>query len=110
MKYSGKFGLGSTVETVAGVWEDVITEVDYIGDVVQSTEAFSLEGSVLPQYRTTTSVSVLSGGVDKEDYTDLRYVTYAGQRWTIASVVVEPPRLVIYIGEVYDGPFPAGPP
>lgn len=107
MKYSGKFGLASTVETAPGVWDDVITERDYIGDVVQRTEAFSLESSVLPHYRTTTSVSVLSDGVLKENYTNLRYVTYAGERWAIASVVVQPPRLVVYIGEVYNGPIPA---
>lgn len=106
MRYSGKFGLAVPTEIAPGVWDDVITERDYIGDVVQSTEAFSLEGSVLPQYRTTTSVSVLSDGVLKENYTDLRYVTHAGQRWTIASIAVQPPRLVIYIGEVYNGPIP----
>ena len=107
MRYSGKFGLASTEEITPGVWEDVITEIDRIGDVVQTTEAFDVAGSVLPQYRTTTSVSVVSDGVLKENYTDLRYVTFNGERWSIASVVEQPPRLVIYIGEVYNGPIPA---
>ncbi len=106
MRYSGKFGYAVTTEIAPGVWEDVITEIDKLGDVVQSTETFALADSVLPQYRTTTSVSVLSDGVLKENYTDLRYVTYAGQRWTIGSIVVQPPRLIIYIGEVYNGPIP----
>lgn len=106
MRYSGKFGYAVPTETAPGVWEDVITERDYIGDVVQRTEV--LEGdSVLPSYRTTTSISVLSDGVLKQNYADLRYVTYAGERWTVASAVLQPPRIVVYIGEVYNGPIAA---
>lgn len=106
MRYSGNFGFGEPAETAPGVWEDVVTERPYLGDVKQSTEAFSVAGSVLPQYRTNTSVSVLSDGVLREKYTHLRYVTYMGQKWTIASCVHEPPRIVIYMGEVYNGPTP----
>jgi hypothetical protein len=106
MRYSGKFGFAESTEVRPGIWEDVITESDHLGEVVQSTEAFTVDGSVIPQYRTTTSVSVLSDGVLKENYTHLKYITYAGENWTIASVVVQPPRIVIYIGEVYNGPTP----
>lgn len=106
MRYSGKFGYGQNVETSPGIWEDVVTERDHLGVVVQSTEAFSVANSVLPQYRTTTSVSVLSDGVLKESYTDLIYVTYKGERWSIGSIVEEWPKLTIHIGEVYNGPVP----
>lgn len=106
MRYSGKFGYGQSEEVRPGIWEDVITERDHIGDVVQTTEAFDVSGSVLPQYRTTTSVSVLSDGVLAESYKSLRYVTHAGERWSVASAVLQPPRLVVYIGEVYNGPIP----
>lgn len=109
MRYSGKIGFAASVEKAPGVYEDVITEREYVGDVVQRTETFAQEDSVHAQYRTTTSVSVLSDGVLKENYSDIRYVTYAGVRWTIASVVVQWPRLVIYIGEEYNGPVPATP-
>lgn len=107
MRYFGKFGYSTgRVETDPGVWDDVITEVERIGEVVQRTEAFDVAGSVLPRYRTTTSISVLSDGPAMEDYTNLRYVQHKGQNWTIGSIVEEYPRLIIYIGEVYDGPTP----
>jgi hypothetical protein len=107
MKYSGKFGISTgQEETSPGVRDDVIVERDYIGDVIQETENVVVEGEVLPTMRTTTSFSVISDGVLKEHYRDLRYVTYAGERWSIASVVLQPPRLVVYIGEVYNGPTP----
>lgn len=107
MRYFDKFGYTTgSVETEPGVWEDVIVEHEHIGTVENRTEAYTVAGSVLPQYRTTTAVSVLSDGTLKENYTDLRYVTLKGQRWTIGSIVEEFPRLTIYIGEVYHGPIP----
>lgn len=107
MKYSGKIGYAEVIETAPGVWEEVITERFYKGDVEQRTETFLLADTVNVQYRTTTSISVLSDGVQKLDYSGIRYVTYAGVRWTITSVIREPPRLVIFIGEKYNGPEPA---
>lgn len=84
--------------------EDVITQRDYLGDVVQRTEVFSTAESVLPQYRTTTSISVLSDGVLAENYRNIRYVSYMGRNWAVSSAVMQFPRLVIYISEVYNGP------
>ena len=106
MRYSGKFGYAESTETTPGVMEDVITERDYIGDVVQRTEAFKLADSVLPQYRTTTSVSVLSDGVLAENYKDLRYISYMGANWSVSSAVYQFPRLIVYIGDRYNGPLP----
>lgn len=110
MRYSGKIGFTAQVEKAPGVWDDQITEVDYVGDVQQRTETFSQGDNVLPRYSATTSVSVLSDGVPKENYSDIAYVTYAGVRWTVSSVVVQWPRLVLYIGEEYNGPIPAATP
>lgn len=84
--------------------EDVITERDYLGDLIQRTEAFTVANSVLPEYRTTTSVSVLSDGVLAENYMNLRYISILGKNWSVASAVLQFPRLIVYVGEVYNGP------
>lgn len=112
MRYSGKFGFATSTETAPGVWEDVITERNYLGDVLQRTERFTeasevlTEGSVLPAYRTSTSVSVLSDGVLREKYNDLRYIVYRGNRWVVQSIIHKYPRVEIYMGGVYNGPTP----
>ena len=107
MRFSGKIGYALLTETAPGVWEEEITERPYKGDVEQRTEAFMLADSILPQYRTTTSVSVLSDGVKEQNYGLLRYLMYGGVRWTVTSIVREPPRMIIYIGDKYNGPVPA---
>jgi hypothetical protein len=103
MRYAGKIGFGQSNEVRPGVWKETITEIDYIGDVNQRTETFMLGDSTIPTYATRTSVSVLSRGFTGNDHSKMRYVTYAGQKWTIKSIVDEPPRVVIYLGEVYRG-------
>ena len=104
MRWAGKIGYSVQSEVAPGVWDDVITELDRVGDVVQTTEAFYQGESVLPQKRITTSISVVCDGVLKENYEDIRYLTYAGHRWAPSSVVLQWPRIVIYMGERYNGP------
>ena len=106
MRYSGKIGYAVQTETSPGVWEDTITERAKLGTVKQRTEALDSGSSVLPEYRTTTSVSVLCDGVLKENYDNLRYLSHLGKNWVIASAVMEWPELILYIGEVYNGPLP----
>lgn len=110
MRAAIRIGYGQSEEVRPGISEDVITEVEKFAEVLQRTEAFTVEGRIIPEYKTTTSVSVLSDGPVKVNYSNLRYVFYAGERWTITSVVAQPPRMTIFIGEVYNGPIPSGPP
>lgn len=106
MKYSGKIGFATQVEANPGVWEDHIIERDYVGDVLQRTERLDLEGSVIPSYRTTTSFSVLSDGVLKERYSDVRYISWRGVRWSVSSVIHKFPRMEMFVAEEYNGPTP----
>jgi hypothetical protein len=106
MRYSGKIGFATKAQTSPGVWEDVITERDYIGDLIQRTERLDQGDSIIPSYRTTTSVSVLSDGVLKERYSDVRYVTVRGVKWTVQSIIHKFPRIEMYLTEGYNGPTP----
>lgn len=106
MRYSGKLGLVEQLEVRPGIWEEVVTEVPVLGTVRQRTEVLNGEGSVLPEYGTTTSISVPARGVGPQDNSMIRYITYKGLRWQITTIVDEPPRIVCYIGEMYRGPTP----
>lgn len=109
MRYSGVIGyVAGTTEDPPGVWEEQIVEREYVGNVVQRTEMLDSESSILPKYRTTTSISVLYNGPGTH-YQTIRYVSFMGKRWTISSVVLQPPRIVLYIGEEYHGPAAVAP-
>lgn len=106
MRFAGKLGIAQQAEVRPGIWEEAITEHEALGDLRQRTEALDSGDSVLPRYRTTTSVSVPARGVGQQDNSMIRYVSWKGKRWTIASIVDEPPKIVLFIGEEYHGPHP----
>lgn len=106
MKYSGKLGIAQQVEDPPGVWDEVITERNVIGDLKQRSETLTTGESVLPRRATTTSVSLLAFGGTDLDHSTLRYLTQAGKRWAISSIVADPPEIVLYFGEEYHGPTP----
>jgi hypothetical protein len=42
-----------------------------------------------------------------EHFFAIRYVEWAGVLWTVSMVEVQSPRLLLRLGEVYNGPTPA---
>ncbi len=110
MRYSGKLGVSEQKEVSPGVWEEEITERDFLGTVTSRSEAVEQGDMILPTYRVTTTVSGLARGLGQMDNSNLRYLTYAGRRWVIQTDQSKYPKLLLYIGEEYHGPVPTGSP
>lgn len=106
MRYSGKLGIVEQQEVRPGIWEEVVTEEPVLGTLEQRTEVLAGSSDVLPRYTTSTSISVPARGVGLQDNSVIRYITLMGDRWQISSIVQQPPRIVIYVGEKYSGPTP----
>ena len=104
MRFFGEVGYGTPVEQAPGVWDDQITEVKYYGDVEQNTLALRTGTSVLAESSLQTSISVVADAYALENFTAIKYVRWAGTVWTVTSVKIQRPRLILAIGEVYHGP------
>lgn len=109
MRFFGEIGYGVPVKIRPGVWEDQITERSYYGDVEQDTLTMQTNDSVLPKSTFQTSISVVADAHALENYTAIRYVKWAGSRWVVTSVKLSRPRLLLMLGEVYNGPTPSAP-
>jgi hypothetical protein len=110
-KFHGKIGYGETVETPpdSGVWVDIITEHWFYGDVVRNTRQLR-EGENLNQDLTVgNSISVVASAYLREHFFAIRYVEWMGELWTVQDVEVQLPRLILRLGEVYNGPTAAAP-
>lgn len=105
-RFFGGIGFGAPVDKGGGVWEDAITERNYYGDVRQNMVATSTTGSVLPEVTFQTTISVVADAYALENFTAIRYIRWAGSVWTVTSVQLQRPRLVLMLGEVYHGPTP----
>lgn len=105
-KFYGEIGFGESVEVEPGVWEDVIIERPYFGDVVRDTLEVRQGDKVLNDLRTGNSFSIMADGYAEDNFFAMRYVKWSGARWSVRQVEVKRPRLLIRIGGVYSGPTP----
>lgn len=103
-KFCGEIGFGESVETAPGVWQDVIVEHMYYGDVLRNTLRRSEGDQVNNNLSVGNSISVVADPYANEHFFAMRYIRWMGVLWTITEIEVQSPRLLIRIGEVYNGP------
>lgn len=103
-KFHGKIGYVETVEVSSGVHSDVIVEYSYYGDVIRNSRGLR-EGENLNQdISVGNSISIVADAYANEHFFAIRYVEWAGVLWTVVDVEVQSPRLILRLGEVYNGP------
>ncbi|ATN93659.1 hypothetical protein SEA_SCAP1_10 [Streptomyces phage Scap1] len=104
-KFSGKVGYGpTTVETAPGVWNEVIVEREYVGDIVRNVRKLQTGESVNDDLSVDNSISIVADAYAGEHFFAIRYVMWAGTRWKVSNVEVQSPRLLLRLGGVYNGP------
>ena len=82
-KFYGNIGFATTEETSPGIYEEVISEMRYRGDLQKQ-------------------ISIIADAFINDNFMNIRYVEYAGCKWKITSVTVEPPRMILSIGGRYN--------
>jgi len=108
-RFYGRVGYGEQVETAPGVWVDQIVEKSYFGDVVRNMKR-NVEGEDLNvDLSVSNSISIVADAYANDHFFAIKYVEWAGALWTISNVEVQTPRLLLRLGEVYNGPQAAAP-
>lgn len=108
-RFYGKIGYGEPVESSPGVWVNSIVEHSYYGDVIRNTRQLT-DGEYLNKNLTVgNSISIVADAYANEHFFAIRYVEWAGVLWTVSDVEVQTPRLLLRLGEVYNGPQAAAP-
>lgn len=109
-KFFGELGYADgTVETAPGVFGEQIVERQYFGDILQNIRTLRDGQYVNGDLGINNRISVVADAYADEHFHAIRYVMWAGVRWTVDSVSVNRPRLILELGGVYDGPTPSTP-
>lgn len=108
-KFYGAIGYGEPVEIRPGVWEDVITEYNYYGDVIRNARRLDENEKVNNDLSVRNSISIVSDAYANEHFFAIRYIRWAGTLWIISDVEVQSPRLLLRLGGVYNGPTASTP-
>lgn len=105
-KFGGKVGFGINTEARPGVWVDEITERSYYGDVVRNSRMLQEGEHLNPDLRVNNAISIVADAHLREHFFAIKYVVWEGVRWAVPTVEVQPPRLILQLGERYNGPIP----
>lgn len=109
-KFHGVVGYAAeTVETSPGVWQDQVIEYTYSGDVVRNSRQLRESDKVNDDLTVGNSISIVADAYARENFFAIRYVEWAGARWTVIDVTEERPRLLLRLGGVYNGTTPGSP-
>ena len=103
-KYYGTIGFASTEETEPGRWEENITERNYCGDVVRNTRRLQASvSSVNDNVVVSNQISIVADPYAQLNFHAIRYATFMGAKWKVTEVDVQYPRLILTMGDVYNG-------
>jgi len=101
-KFFGKIGYAVTEEIRPGVWEEMISEREYYGDLTKNYRKLESAGQVNDNIGISNQISIVSDPFARENFHAMRYVEYMGAKWKISSVEVQYPRLILSIGGLYN--------
>jgi|SRR3954447_10209394 hypothetical protein len=103
-KFHGRVGFGDTVEVRPGVFADEIVEHLFYGEIIQNRRILQQDESLNRDLSISNSISIVGNAYASEHFFAIKYVEWAGELWTVTDVEVQTPRLILQLGEVYNGP------
>lgn len=107
MKWFGNIAYAVTSETSPGVWTESYEVRPYYGDLVRFSRRLD-ESSISTNNNVSVSneISVVADPYAYNNFHNIRWADFMGAKWTVTSVSVQPPRLVLTLGGVYNAETP----
>lgn len=102
-KWSGKIGFAVSTEKRPGVWVNDIVERRYYGDLTRNLRRLQTSGNLNDNITIANDISIIADPFAKENFHSIRYAEYMDTKWKINNVEVQYPRLILTLGEVYNG-------
>lgn len=105
-KFYGPIGFAFPQETEegSGIWEDVIVERNYRGDVIKNVKRWENGERLHDDLNVNNTISIVADPYAFGKLFAIKYIKWLGSYWEITSVETQTPRLVLSIGGVYNGP------
>lgn len=102
-KWFGKIGYAVTSETRPGIWEEVIVERNYYGDMTRNSRRLQAASQVNDDININNELSIISDPYAMNSFHAMRYAEFMGTKWKITKVEVQYPRLILSLGGLYNG-------
>ena len=100
-KWCGKIGYAVTKEIRPGYWDSTFVEREYFGDLTRNSRRFE-NSQANGKISISNEISIVADPFAYENFHSMRWVEFMGVKWTINSVEVQHPRLILSLGDVYN--------
>ena len=101
MRYYGDIGYFETVETKPGLFEEKLVFRKYKGDVVRNIKRNQDNSKVNSDIRVNNSISIVADPYAQEHFFNIKCAKWQNALWTVSSVDVQYPRLILELGGLY---------
>lgn len=105
-RFYGIVGFGTSEDQGSGIFKDVIVEKNFYGDVISIAKNVNDPNKIISDQIITNSISIVADAYAYTNFLAIKYVSWMGTLWSVSSVQVERPRLILQVGGVYNGPTP----
>ena len=102
-KYYGKIGFAESVESAPGVNVEKIVERNYYGELVRNSRRLQSANQLNDNINISNEISIVADPYADKNFHMMRYIEFMGTKWKISNVEVQPPRLILTIGGVWNG-------
>ena len=103
-KFYGDIGFSVMSETSTGIWEEVIKEHKYYGNITKAYARHQSDSEQLNDNLYINNViSIIADSYASANFSSIRYVKYMGTKWKVTNAEVQYPRLILTLGGMYNG-------
>lgn len=102
-KYYGKIGFAESVESAPGVHVEKIVERNYYGELVRNSRRLQSANQLNDNINISNEISIVADPYADKNFHMMRYIEFMGTKWKINNVEVQPPRLILTVGGVWNG-------
>lgn len=103
-KFCDVVGYAETRECRPGIWEEIITERQYYGDILRNTRRLEgADAAINGNVALNNRISIVADPYAYQHFLAIRYVKWMGVSWKVTNVEVQSPRLILTIGGAYSG-------
>jgi hypothetical protein len=101
-RWYGKIGFSVQEETSPGIWNEVVVEKNYYGDISNRSRRWQQGQDLLDDITITNEIIITTDPYIIENLTNIRYVEIMGIKWKITNITLNAPRLTLSLGGIYN--------
>ncbi len=103
-KYSGMVGYVERKEVKPSVFKAVPFERQYYGNVYSDRRQFENGDGTIEDFKLNNKISIVADPFAYDHFQFIKYIRWMNSVWNVTNVEVLYPRLILTIGDVYNGP------